>query len=97
MTAALLPREKLSEEEIRIMRESRAARLRMRERMESEFPHVREEHPDMWVAFGEDGFITASDDLLPLVAECKEMGYAHDEVLIEFTHVSTIPLWGYPA
>ncbi len=98
MTATPMPSEKLSEEEIRIRRESHAAGMRVRERMESEFPRVREEHPDKWVAFGEDGFITASDDLLDLVDKYKEMGYgADDRLIIEFTHVSTYPLWGYPA
>ena len=98
MTAERLPRKKLSEEEIRIRRESYAASMRVRERMESEFPRVREEHPDKWVAFGEDGFITASDDLLALVDKYKEMGYGpDDQIIIEFTHVSTYPLWGYPA
>ena len=98
MTVTTLPRRKLTEEEIRSRRESREAWIRMYERMESEFPRVREEHPDMWVAFGKDGFITASYDLLDLVDECTEMGYGPEEaVIIEFTHVSTIPLWGAPA
>ncbi len=97
MTATLLPSEKLSEEEIRIRRESREAWIRRHERMEAEFPRVREEHPDKWVVFGNDGFIAASDDLLALIDEYKEKGHHPDEVLIEFTHVSTFPLWGAPA
>ncbi len=97
MTVTIKRGKKLSEEEIRIRRESREAWIRMYQRMESEFPRVREEHPDKWVAFGKDGFIMASDDMFALIDKCKEMGYGHSDVLIEFTHVSTFPLWGAPA
>ena len=97
MTVTTLPRRKLTEEEIRIRRERVEVWKRIRERMEAEFPRVREEHPDKWVVFGKDGFIAASDDLFALVDEYTEMGHDPDDVLIEFTHVSTIPLWGAPA
>ena len=63
-------------------------------RMEEEYPRVKAEHPDKWVAFSKDGFITANDDLIALVDAYEEMGYGGREVIIEFTHVSTIPLWG---
>ena len=63
-------------------------------RMEEEFPRVKAEHPDMWVAFGKDGFITANDDLFALIDDCEEMGYTSRQAIIEFTHVSTKPLWG---
>ena len=97
MTAAMILGKKLTEEEMRIRRESREAWIRMYQRMEVEFPRVREEHPDKWVAFGKDGFIAASDDLFSLIDKHTEMGYGPDDVLVEFTHVSTFPLWGAPA
>ena len=97
MTSAIILGKKLTEEEMRIRRESREAWIRMYQRMESEFPGVREEHPDKWVAFGKDGFIAASDVLFSLIDKHTEMGYGPDDVLVEFTHVSTFPLWGAPA
>ena len=97
MTVTMKRGKKLTDEEIRIRRESREAWIRRHERMEAEFPRVREEHPDKWVVFGNDGFIAASDDLLALIDEYKEKGHHPDEVLIEFTHVSTFPFHGAPA
>ena len=64
------------------------------ERMEEEFPRVKAEHPDKWVAFGKDGFITANDDLLALVDDYEEKGYTGRQVLIRFMHVSTTSHWG---
>ena len=91
MAAVYLGRgEPFTDEEKRISRDRREAWARM----EEEFPSVKAEHPDMWVAFSKDGFITANDDLFALVEEYKGMGYDGRRVLIEFTHVSTIPLWG---
>ena len=63
-------------------------------RLEEEYPRVKSEHPDKWVAFGKDGFIAASDDLFALIAAYEKKGYAGDQVLIRFMHVSTISLWG---
>ena len=80
----------ITDEQKRISRDRREAWARM----EEEFPRVKAEHPDKWVAFSKDGFITANDDLFALVEEYKGMGYDGRRVLIEFTHVSTIPLWG---
>ena len=82
--------EPFSDEDMRIWRERDEAWARM----EEEFPRVKAEHPDMWVAFCKDGFITANDDLFALVDDYKAMGYTSRQVLIEFTHVSVIPLWG---
>lgn len=97
MTVTMKRGKKLTDEELRIWRERGEARDRIRKRMEEEYHRVKAEHPDKWVAFSKDGVITASDDLLALVDEYTEMGYGPDDVLIEFTHVSTIPLWGEPA
>ena len=88
---------KATEEEIRIWRESDEARKRRYWRMEEEYPRVKAEHPDMWVAFGDDGFITASDDMFALIVEYEKMGYSGDEVLIEFTYVSTESFFGGPS
>ena len=82
--------EPFSDEDMRIWRERDEAWARM----EAEFPRVKAEHPDMWVAFCKDGFIAANDDLFALVDDYKEKGYTGEQVLIEFTHVSVIPLWG---
>ena len=82
--------EPFSDEDMRIWRERDEAWARM----EEEFPRVKAEHPDMWVAFCKDGFITANDDLFALIDDYEEMGYTSRQVLIEFTHVSIIPLWG---
>ena len=83
-------KEPISDEERRRWRERDEAW----KRMEEEFPRVKAEHPDKWVAFSKDGFIAANDDLFALVADYKENGYADRQVIIEFTHVSTTPLWG---
>ena len=83
-------KEPISDEERRISRERDEAWARI----EEEFPRVKAEHPDKWVAFSKDGFITANDDLFALVDAYEEMGYNGERVIIEFTHVSTIPLWG---
>ena len=82
--------EPFTDEQKRISRDRREAWARM----EEEFPCVKAEHPDKWVAFSKDGFITANDDLFALVEEYKGMGYDGRRVIIEFTHVSTTPLWG---
>ena len=82
--------EPFTDEQKRISRDRREAWARM----EEEFPRVKAEHPDKWVAFSKDGFITANDDLIALVDAYEEMGYDGERVIIEFTHVSTIPLWG---
>ena len=64
------------------------------DRLEEEYPRVKAEHPDKWVAFGKDGFIAANDDLFALIAAYEEKGYAGGQVLIRFMHVSTTSLWG---
>ena len=97
MTVETIPGKKLTEEEMRIRREGRKRWIRRYTRMEREYPRVKAEHPDMWVVFGDDGFITANDDLFALIDEYKKMGYSGDEVLIEFTHVSTKSFYGEPA
>ena len=62
--------EPFSDEEMRIWRERDEAWARM----EAEFPRVKAEHPDMWVAFCKDGFIAANDDLFALIEEYEKDG-----------------------